>query len=63
MVIPGDPDHSLLVKAVRYSEPQIKMPPAAKLSSEDIPFWRCGFEKVPCGVRRLLRQPVRSHLL
>ncbi len=35
-VVPGDPDGSLLVKAVRYSDPDLKMPPAGKLKDAEI---------------------------
>ena len=35
--VPGDPDASLLIKAVRYSDPDLQMPPKnKKLSSEEI---------------------------
>jgi hypothetical protein len=30
-VVPGDPDKSLLLKAVRYTDPDLKMPPKGKL--------------------------------
>jgi mono/diheme cytochrome c family protein len=26
-IVPGDPDHSLLIKAVRYTDPDLQMPP------------------------------------
>src|SRR5205807_4064930 len=29
-LIPGDPEHSLLIKAVRYSDPELQMPPKGK---------------------------------
>src|SRR5438067_11651610 len=32
-IIPGDPDGSLLIKAVSYLDPQLKMPPAGRLSA------------------------------
>jgi mono/diheme cytochrome c family protein len=35
-VMPGDPEQSLLVKAIRYNNPDLQMPPAAKLSAEQI---------------------------
>ncbi len=35
-IVPGDPDGSLLMKAVRYSLPDLKMPPDAQLSTEQI---------------------------
>jgi Protein of unknown function (DUF1553)/Protein of unknown function (DUF1549)/Planctomycete cytochrome C len=35
-VIPGDPDRSLLIRAVNHTDPQIKMPPPGKLTSDDI---------------------------
>ncbi|HVK59891.1 MAG TPA: DUF1549 domain-containing protein, partial [Candidatus Kapabacteria bacterium] len=36
-IVPGDPDKSLLIKAVRYSDPNLQMPPKdKKLSSEQI---------------------------
>ena len=35
-VIPGDPDGSLLIRAIRYGDLDLKMPPAGKLSLEEI---------------------------
>ncbi|HVW37467.1 MAG TPA: DUF1549 domain-containing protein, partial [Pirellulales bacterium] len=35
-VVPGDPEQSLLVKAVRYNNPDLQMPPKAKLSAAEI---------------------------
>ena len=36
-IVPGDPDHSLLIKAVRYTDEDLQMPPkGAKLSDEDV---------------------------
>jgi mono/diheme cytochrome c family protein len=36
-IVPGDPDKSLLIKAVRYNDPNLQMPPKdKKLSSEQI---------------------------
>jgi len=29
-VVPGDPEHSLLIKAIRYSDPDLQMPPKGK---------------------------------
>jgi hypothetical protein len=35
-VVPGDPDHSLLVQAVRHTQARLKMPPPGKLPETDI---------------------------
>src|SRR5579885_1014765 len=35
-IIPGDPDHSLLIQVLRQTHPRIKMPPGGKLPDEDI---------------------------
>src|SRR5262245_46954205 len=35
-VIPGDPDASLLIRAVRYTDPDFRMPPDAPLSKEAV---------------------------
>jgi hypothetical protein len=35
-VVPGKPDASLLVRAVRYADPNLRMPPAGKLPAEQI---------------------------
>ena len=36
-IVPGDPDKSLLIKAVRYTDPDLQMPPKGdKLSAEQI---------------------------
>ena len=36
VLVPGKPDQSLLVKAVRYTDSRIRMPPAGKLSEDEI---------------------------
>src|SRR5882724_870864 len=33
-IVPGDPDSSLLIKAMRYTDPNLKMPPGKALPSE-----------------------------
>ena len=35
-IVPGDPDHSLLIKAVRYTDPDLQMPPKNPLSGQQI---------------------------
>ena len=35
-VIPGDPDKSLLIKAIRYTDSKLQMPPGEKLPAEQI---------------------------
>src|SRR5258708_20928771 len=35
-IVPGDPDKSLLIKAIRYSDPDLQMPPKNKLTDEQI---------------------------
>lgn len=35
-IVPGDPEGSFLLKALRYEETDYQMPPAGKLSDEDI---------------------------
>ncbi|MGH9664453.1 MAG: DUF1549 domain-containing protein, partial [Bryobacteraceae bacterium] len=35
-IVPGDPDRSLLIQAVRQTHPRIKMPPGGKLSGQEI---------------------------
>ena len=35
-VVPGDPEHSLLVRAVRHTHERLKMPPNGKLSDREI---------------------------
>ena len=34
--MPGDPDKSLLIQAVRYTDPGLHMPPGGKLSDAQI---------------------------
>ena len=49
VVVPGDPDASMLIKAIRYTDPKLKMPPKAetRLSPEQV----ADFEKwVAMGV-------------
>src|SRR5262245_27960882 len=36
VIVPGQPDNSLLVKAVRHEDEKLKMPPTKKLSSQQI---------------------------
>src|SRR5262245_1160344 len=33
-IVPGEPDKSLLVKAVRFTDPELKMPKGSKLAAE-----------------------------
>ena len=35
-VVPGHPESSLLLKAVQYGDPDVKMPPRGKLADSDI---------------------------
>ncbi len=35
-IVPGDPDNSLLIQAVSRTHPKLKMPPAGRLSQEEI---------------------------
>ena len=35
-VVPGDPDKSLIIHAVRYTDPSLHMPPSGKLSDAEI---------------------------
>jgi hypothetical protein len=35
-VVPGDPGASLLIKAVRYADPDLRMPPKKRLSAEQV---------------------------
>jgi len=35
-VVPGEPDRSLLMRAVRYEEPKLAMPPQGRLPAEKI---------------------------
>jgi cytochrome c553 len=35
-IVPGDPDKSLLIQAIRQTHPRLKMPPAGKLKDDEI---------------------------
>src|SRR5690606_32288962 len=35
-IVPGQPDRSLLIAAVRYQDPSLQMPPDQKLSDQEI---------------------------
>src|SRR5215472_10633592 len=35
-IVPGDPDQSLLIQAVRQTHPKLKMPPQGRLSDAEI---------------------------
>ena len=39
-LVPGKPDESLLMRAVRYRDPELEMPPDQKLSDESIEVLR-----------------------
>lgn len=39
-VVPGDADHSLLLKAIGYSDSHMEMPPTGKLSDEQIEIFK-----------------------
>src|SRR5258708_31561575 len=42
VVVPGNPDESLLIQAIRQTHPRIKMPPNGKLQAreiEDVASW------------------------
>jgi hypothetical protein len=39
IIIPGKPDESLLIKAVRYLDPDLSMPPRQKLPSAKLTTW------------------------
>jgi hypothetical protein len=49
-IVPGEPDKSLLIKAIRQTDPALKMPPKGKLSAQEI----ADFEE---GVRRSAPDP------
>src|SRR3954465_4478357 len=36
IIVPGKPDDSLLIKAVRYLDPDLSMPPKKKLSQKQV---------------------------
>src|SRR5437870_2272388 len=36
VIVPGQPDNSLLIKAIRYTDDQLRMPPKSKLSEANI---------------------------
>src|SRR5438876_11427193 len=35
-IVPGDPDGSLLIKAISFRDPQLKMPPGGRLSATEV---------------------------
>ena len=35
-IVPGDPDRSLLIRAVRYEDPDLQMPPKGKLDAAQV---------------------------
>ena len=36
VIVPGDPDHSLIVKALHYNDARLKMPPTGRLTDSEI---------------------------
>ncbi|MGH9718761.1 MAG: PSD1 and planctomycete cytochrome C domain-containing protein [Bryobacteraceae bacterium] len=39
-IIPGDPEHSLLVRAISHTDPALSMPPSGRLSDDEIAAFR-----------------------
>ena len=51
-VVPGKPDESLLIQAVRYDDELTKMPPKGKLpAATRLPSWSSGSRRAPPGPR------------
>ncbi len=62
---PGDPDGSLLVQAIRYNDPVLKMPPKGKLPDDEIAIlteWVKRGRPTRGQSRRRRSQPARSAL-
>jgi hypothetical protein len=58
--VPGDPDRSLLLRAVSYAAEELKMPPKGRLSAEqvaDLSGWSAGAWRGPPRSRRRRRRP------
>ena len=48
-VVPGKPDESLLIQAIRYDDELTRMPPKGKLPERRSPCWNSGSRRVPRG--------------
>ena len=35
-IVPGDPDSSLLIRAIRYTDESLRMPPKGRLAPEEV---------------------------
>ena len=59
-LVPGEPDKSLLIKAIRYTDPDLKMPPKDKKLSDaqiaDITAWVASGAPMPSATNALVRK-------
>ena len=62
-IVPGDPDKSLLVRAIRHTDPDIQMPPKGKVPAEAVANISRWVQEGPVGPiaasrpRRRFRRP------
>jgi hypothetical protein len=62
VVVPGDPDRSLLIRAVRHADPDLKMPPGTKLSAEAVATLAAWVKRgAPAPSTRVANSPSRTH--
>src|SRR5882757_4262526 len=57
-VVPGHPEGSLLLKAVRYGDPDLKMPPRGKLADSDIAALEKWILELPADAVSISARPV-----
>jgi hypothetical protein len=60
-IVPGEPDRSLLIQALRYSHPEFKMPPDRRLSNEVVADFAAWIKQGAVWVKNSPTQPITEH--
>jgi hypothetical protein len=61
-IVPGDPDASLLIKAIRHSDPDLKMPPKEKLAPQVVADFETWVKRGAPDPRSDSAEPTRGPL-
>ena len=56
-IVPGDPDSSLLIRAIRYTDEALRMPPKGRLAAEEVAAFEAWVKR---GARRRPRSRPRA---
>ena len=60
-IVPGDPDSSLLIRAIRYTDEALRMPPKGRLAAEEVAAFEAWVKRVAAPAPARPRRPDRSH--